>query len=245
MPGPRTPPKRPNRNTTFRSHSLQIRNDDRIVMTRSMATIATPIDAGFIIGLRNASWPQCSRCRLATSATVIQRRAQPVLHLGPGHSRSRAQLPLGSSTLAGGSRGSGWNHSAPGSIGSWAAYAHASPVSENGKAGHILTSISIFSGRAGVAGEAPASDVLRRVKRLIWFALVGCVGLIAALETSQRVLPDLSGGLALSIILVASWAILVQITLYLRTEAVRRRAEAEAARLEGARMTASAMQDRI
>jgi hypothetical protein len=37
----------------------------------------------------------------------------------------------------------------------------------------------------------------------------------------------------------------MHVTVYLRTEDTRRVAEAEAARLEGARMTASAMQDRI
>src|SRR5205823_9957357 len=39
--------------------------------------------------------------------------------------------------------------------------------------------------------------------------------------------------------------IVMHITVYLRAEDVRRAAESEAARLEGARMTASAMQDRI
>ena len=51
--------------------------------------------------------------------------------------------------------------------------------------------------------------------------------------------------LALAVILVASWAIVMQVTVYLRAEDARRAAESEAARLEGARLTASAMQDRI
>jgi hypothetical protein len=51
--------------------------------------------------------------------------------------------------------------------------------------------------------------------------------------------------LALAMILVASWAIVMHVTVYLRAEDSRRAAEAEAARLEGARLTASAMQDRI
>jgi hypothetical protein len=55
----------------------------------------------------------------------------------------------------------------------------------------------------------------------------------------------LSVRLALAIILVASWAIVMHVTVYLRAEDSRRVAESEAARLEGARMTASAMQDRI
>src|SRR5207253_7155426 len=56
---------------------------------------------------------------------------------------------------------------------------------------------------------------------------------------------QLSVRLALAIILVASWAIVMHVTVYLRAEDSRRVAESEAARLEGARMTASAMQDRI
>jgi methylthioribose-1-phosphate isomerase len=87
--------------------------------------------------------------------------------------------------------------------------------------------------------------VLRRVKRLIWFALVACVALIGTLESSQELPQQLSVRLALAIILVASWAIVMHVTVYMRTEDARRAAESEAARLEGARMTASAMQDRI
>ncbi len=103
----------------------------------------------------------------------------------------------------------------------------------------------IFSGPTGRATHMSAPEVLRRVKRLIWFALVACVGLIAALQSSEQSRPELSEQLALAVILVASWAIVVHVTLYLRTEDARREAAAEAARLEGARMTASAMQDRI
>jgi len=103
----------------------------------------------------------------------------------------------------------------------------------------------VLSGPAKRAPQESAPEVLRRVKRLIWFALVACVGLIAALQSSQQSLPELSEQLALAVILVASWAIVVHVTLYLRTEDARRKADAEAARLEGARMTASAMQDRI
>jgi hypothetical protein len=88
-------------------------------------------------------------------------------------------------------------------------------------------------------------EVLRRVKRLIWFALVACVALIGTLETRQELPQQLSERLALAVILVASWAIVMNVTVYLRAEDVRRAAESEAARLEGARLTASAMQDRI
>jgi hypothetical protein len=71
------------------------------------------------------------------------------------------------------------------------------------------------------------------------------VALMATLEGSQDVPQMVSERLALAIILVASWAIVIQVTIYLRGEDARRAAEAEAARLEGARLTASAMQDRI
>jgi hypothetical protein len=87
--------------------------------------------------------------------------------------------------------------------------------------------------------------VLRRIKRLIWFALVACVALIGALEARPQLPQQLSVRLALAVILVASWAIVIHITVYLRAEETRRAAESEAARLEGARLTASAMQDRI
>src|SRR5438309_2599399 len=52
MPGPRTPPKRPSRSTTLRSHSLQIRSEDKIVMTITMATIKMPTVVGLMVWLR-------------------------------------------------------------------------------------------------------------------------------------------------------------------------------------------------
>src|ERR1700682_6180394 len=98
----------------------------------------------------------------------------------------------------------------------------------------------------GASAQYTASPyVLRRVKRLIWFALVACVALIGTLESNQDLPQQLSVRLALAIILVASWAIVMHVSVYLRTEEVRRAADSEAARLDGARMTASAMQDRI
>jgi hypothetical protein len=87
--------------------------------------------------------------------------------------------------------------------------------------------------------------VLRRVKRLIWFALVACVALVGTLQSHDDVPEQLTQRLALAIILVASWAIVLHVSVYLRAEDARRAAESQAARLEGARLTASAMQDRI
>ena len=51
MPGPRTPPKRPRRSTTLRSHSLQIRSEARIVITiRTAMMISRPIGAPALHG---------------------------------------------------------------------------------------------------------------------------------------------------------------------------------------------------
>jgi hypothetical protein len=110
----------------------------------------------------------------------------------------------------------------------------------------ILTAASLLSRPALRPGDFTTTPyVLRRVKRLIWFALVACVSLIGTLEMHQSLAQQLSTRLALGVILVASWAIVLHVTLYLRAEDARRAAESEAARLEGARLTANAMQDRI
>jgi hypothetical protein len=110
----------------------------------------------------------------------------------------------------------------------------------------ILTAAAILSGPARHSPDYFSTPyVLRRIKRLIWFALVACVALIGTLESSQELPQQLSERLALAVILVASWAIVIHVTIYLRSEDARRAAESEAARLEGARLTASAMQDRI
>ena len=110
----------------------------------------------------------------------------------------------------------------------------------------ILTAAAILSGPARHSPQFTTTPyVLRRVKRLIWFALVACVALIGTLETNQELPQQLSTRIALAVILVASWAIVIHVTVYLRAEDARRAAESEAARLEGARITASAMQDRI
>jgi hypothetical protein len=120
------------------------------------------------------------------------------------------------------------------------------PAPREGKVARILTAAAILSGPRGRSSAYTTTPyVLRRVKRLIWFALVACVALIGTLESSQELPQQLSIRLALAIILVASWAIVMHVTVYMRTEDARRASESEAARLEGARMTASAMQDRI
>ena len=115
-----------------------------------------------------------------------------------------------------------------------------------GKVVRILSASAILRSPFGRSTQYTTTPyVLRRVKRLIWFALVACVALIGTLESGQEMPQQLSTRLAMGVILIASWAIVMHITVYLRAEDVRRAAESEAARLEGARMTASAMQDRI
>jgi hypothetical protein len=114
------------------------------------------------------------------------------------------------------------------------------------KVDRILTAAAILSGSLSRSADYNTTpQVLRRVKRLVWFALVACVALIGTLESQTDLPQQLSVRLALAVILVASWAVVMHVTVYLRAEDTRRAAEAKAARLEGARMTASAMQDRI
>jgi hypothetical protein len=115
-----------------------------------------------------------------------------------------------------------------------------------GTVDRILTAATILSFPIGQSSAyATTPNVLRRIKRLIWFALVACVALIGTFESNQDLPQQLSVRIALAIILVASWAIVMDVTVYLRAEDARRIAQSEAARLEGARITASAMQDRI
>lgn len=110
----------------------------------------------------------------------------------------------------------------------------------------ISTAVASLSRAARRPDELTASsDVLRRVKRLIWFALVACVALVGTLDGNQDLPQQLSVRLSLAVIVVASWAVVMHVAVYLRAEDARRASESETARLEGARMTASAMQDRI
>lgn len=108
-------------------------------------------------------------------------------------------------------------------------------------------------GVISVAGTQPMqcfasgtpSNVLRRVKRLALYALVACLGLVVALEGVRETAQTLIINIALLMIVVASWGIISHVSQYLRMEEARRKVDTEAALLEGARLTASAMQDRI
>jgi hypothetical protein len=101
--------------------------------------------------------------------------------------------------------------------------------------------------RAPVEGGAFATSpaTLRRVKRLTWFALLGALAIVGGTQIVDELPRQVSVELALGMIVVASWAIVAQVAWYVRSEEARRTTESEVARLEGARSTASAMQDRI
>ena len=97
----------------------------------------------------------------------------------------------------------------------------------------------------GESTKASSRNTLRRVKRLALVVIVSCLSLGAALTLSNELSGDLRAALALLVAVVASWAIVNEVTRHLRWERANRTANAQAARLEGARLTATAMQDRI
>jgi hypothetical protein len=78
---------------------------------------------------------------------------------------------------------------------------------------------------------------------MVLFVLLACVALAAA--TSFDSGPPGLGGLSLIVILVACWASIGFVEAHQQEEATRAAEQAETARLEGARLTANAMQDRI
>src|SRR5262249_32197026 len=82
--------------------------------------------------------------------------------------------------------------------------------------------------------DMPPPNVLRRVKRLALYALFGCLALIFALDALDQGSRMASVDLALVIIVVASWAIISEVSYYVRVAQERSRQEQENARLEGA-----------
>ena len=109
----------------------------------------------------------------------------------------------------------------------------------------ILSAGFIARAPAGSAAFPTSPETLRRVKRLTWFALLGALAVVGGTQIVDDLPRQVSIELALGIIVVASWAIVAQVAWYVRCEEARRTAESELARLEGARSTANAMQDRI
>jgi hypothetical protein len=98
---------------------------------------------------------------------------------------------------------------------------------------------------AARAGLPTSLSILRNVKRLAWFALLGALTALGGVQVLDDLPRQVSIELALGIIVVASWTIVFRVGWYVRSEEARRLAESEVARLEGARATASAMQDRV
>ena len=109
----------------------------------------------------------------------------------------------------------------------------------------ILSAAFVVRAPVGSGAFATSPATLRRVKRLTWFALLGALAIVGGTQIVDDLPRQVSIELALGIIVVASWAIVAQVAWYVRSEEARRTAESEVARLEGARSTASAMQDRI
>jgi hypothetical protein len=100
----------------------------------------------------------------------------------------------------------------------------------------------VFPNRTASA-TVTSIDLLRRMKRMVLFTLLACVGLEVA-ATFGPATPGL-GSLSLIVVLVAAWASIGMVEHHLRQEAARDAVLAEEARLEGARLTANALQDRI
>jgi hypothetical protein len=109
----------------------------------------------------------------------------------------------------------------------------------------ILSAALVARAPADSAAFPTSPATLRRVKRLTWFALLGALAIVGGTQIVDDLPRQVSIELALGMIVVASWAIVAQVAWYVRSEEARREAESEVARLEGARSTASAMQDRI
>jgi hypothetical protein len=93
-------------------------------------------------------------------------------------------------------------------------------------------------------GDSPPNP-LRRVKRLALVVMLSILALDAVIMDPTDLAVDGRLSLAVVVGMVAVWAIVSEVATYLRVEGANRAANAQAARLEGARLTATAMQDRI
>lgn len=92
--------------------------------------------------------------------------------------------------------------------------------------------------------ESPVAT-LRRIKRLALVVMLSFVALGVAILDPIALAGDRRLALLLLIAVVACWIIVGDVTSHVRAESVNRIANARAARLQGARLTATAMQDRI
>jgi hypothetical protein len=116
---------------------------------------------------------------------------------------------------------------------------------QKGQVIEILSATLLARAPTSKTGLPSSPATLRRVKRLAWFALLGTLTIFGGFQILDDLPRRLSIEISLGIIVVASWAIVAHVTWYVRGEETRRAAASEEARLEGARSTASAMQDRI
>lgn len=87
--------------------------------------------------------------------------------------------------------------------------------------------------------------MLRRIKGMALVVMLSCLALGAAVIDPSDLGSDRRYAVAVLVATIACWAIVSQVASYIRAERTRRIASARAARLEGARLTADAMQDRI
>ena len=104
-----------------------------------------------------------------------------------------------------------------------------------------------------VGRQLPASErdaisppnPLRRIKRLALVVLLSILALDAVIMDPADLAGDARLSLAVLVGMIACWAIVSDVAAYVRAESANRDKNAQAARLEGARLTATAMQDRI
>jgi hypothetical protein len=95
------------------------------------------------------------------------------------------------------------------------------------------------------ANASSPTGTLRRVRRLALVVLVSCLAVSATLSMSHELSGDMRLVLSLLIAVTASWAIVNEVARHQRAEKANLAANAKAARLEGARLTAEAMQDKV
>jgi hypothetical protein len=94
--------------------------------------------------------------------------------------------------------------------------------------------------------DAPP-DLLRRVRRLSWFALTASAVLVSTTTTicGTAILTQAHQELAFLVIVVSNWAIIFAVAGYLRAEEARVARREQAARLYAARLVALLAKDRV
>jgi hypothetical protein len=90
-----------------------------------------------------------------------------------------------------------------------------------------------------------SASIARRVKRLALVVMLSCLALVAAVADPTDLRGDGRLAVAVLVAVIACWAIVTEVAAHVRAERRERAENARAARLEGARLTATAMQDLI